>query len=303
MKRFLLVSFMAMIGFSGFLSGAADAGEDARRVKGLEFEVPPEFLTVKEKALSEAGLAESARTGAIPTVRMIYLVPSDRTFNKIYRRKMERAIRELQAFYGQQLGGKTFSLHSPVVEVVRTSHPVSWYTTDAPASSFDLRFWESVTGDGFALTHGGFNDPENRWIFYIDADPLCGQAVGGTSGVALLPLNDLRGLACQANQPVCGGDPLDSGGFCRWVGGLGHELGHAFGLNHPTPGTCPGADQGCDHALMWLGYRTFTNAYLLPDDKNSLLTRAETRDFFRALRPRPVAPCATGCSDRGGEGR
>jgi hypothetical protein len=227
---------------------------------------------------------------------MIYLVPSDRAFNKIYRRKMERAIRELQAFYGHQLGGKTFSLHNPVVEVVRTAHPVSWYTTNAPASSFDLRFWESVTSDGFTLTQGNFNDPENRWIFYIDADPLCGQLVGGTSGVALLPLNDLRGLSCQANQPVCSGDPPDADGFCRWVGGLGHELGHAFRLNHPTPGTCPAADQGCDHALMWLGYRTFPNAYLLPSDQQSLLTSPETRDFFRALRLKPVAPCETGCS-------
>jgi hypothetical protein len=302
MKHLVLASFVALLGFPGF-SAAENAGADPRRIKGLEFEVPPQFLNVKKKAPVNLADAEVVPAAGVPVVRMIYLVPSDRTPNNLYRRKMELAIRELQAFYRSQLGGKTFSLHDPVVEVVPTPHPVSFYTSDAPASSDDQRFWESVTSDGFDLLHGGFDDPENRWIFYIDADPLCGQVVGGTSGVAVLPANDLRGLACQPNRPVCSGEPPDTGGFCRWVGGLGHELGHSFHLEHPVPGMCPAPDRNCDHALMFLGYRTFPNAYLLPADRHSLLTSPTTKNFFRALRPRPVAACGRGCPPRadGGE--
>jgi cold shock protein len=56
-----------------------------------------------------------------------------------------------------------------------------------------LELLKEPLADGFALTGGRFFDPENRWIFYLDADPACGQITGGTSGVALLPANDLRG--------------------------------------------------------------------------------------------------------------
>jgi hypothetical protein len=62
----------------------------------------------------------------------------------------------------------------------------------------------------------------------------------------------------------------------RYVGGLGHELGHAFGLSHP-----PGCDQGlptCDYnALMWAGYAAYPNTYLRPDEKSILLAS----EFFR----------------------
>lgn len=236
---------------------------------------------------------ESARA-AIPRVRLVYLVPSDRNPNERYRSQMERAIRELQDFYRRQLGGKTFSLNTPVVEVVRTNHPVSWYTLDAPASSSAGRFWESVTQDGLDLLHGSFDDPENRWIFYIDADPLCGQYVGGTSGVALLPANDLRGLACEDNIPSCSGG-ADLGKLCRWVGGLGHLVGLSFNLPHPEAGTCPDGDRNCDHALMLFGYTTFPDAYLLPSDKSSLLTSPATRNFFRALPRTTFKSCRRGC--------
>ena len=56
----------------------------------------------------------------------------------------------------------------------------------------------------------------------------------------------------------------------RYVGGLGHELGHAFGLSHP-----PGCDAGlatCDqNALMWAGYASYPNTYLRTDEKQILL--------------------------------
>jgi len=44
--------------------------------------------------------------------------------------------------------------------------------------SFIIWFWQNALADGFALTEGQFDDPLNRWIFYLDADPECDQLVG-----------------------------------------------------------------------------------------------------------------------------
>jgi hypothetical protein len=75
--------------------------------------------------------------------------------------------------------------------------------------------------------------------------------------VAVLPQHDLRGLIGEEPAPVS-----------RFIGGLGHELGHAFGLPHPA--SCPGP--ACtDQTLIWLGYITYPDSFLLPEDKQALL--------------------------------
>ncbi len=250
-----------------------------------------------------AGDTRPSASNGIPVVRIIYLVPSDRVPQEGYRLALEKTIREMQAFYGSQLGGKTFLLHDPVVEIVRTQHPLTWFQTDAPGSSDAGRYWESILDDGFHRTGGRFNDPMNRWIFFIDADPLCGQYEGGTSGVALLSANDMRGQICDGNYDDCVKGPSDLAGPCRWVGGLGHELGHSFNLPHPTPGTCPDPDSSCSHALMWTGYGAFPNAYLLPSDEDSLLHSVETRQFFVDFTPPPLDfACSDGCPPERPEG-
>ncbi|HVF51074.1 MAG TPA: hypothetical protein VNA19_13350 [Pyrinomonadaceae bacterium] len=223
-------------------------------------------------------------------VRAIYLVPADKQFQEEYRAAIERAMRQLQAWYRTELNGSTFALHSPVVEVHVTSHTSDWYSNN-PRSSFAGNFWENSLSDGFALTGGGFDDPNNRWLYFIDADPKCTQYMGGTHGVALLAANDLRGLTGGQNIPPCAGDRPDNGGKCRWVGGLGHELGHAFDLPHPptcednNPATsCPSS------TLMYLGYASFPNTFLLDSDKTKLLASP----FFSQLDiPLPAPDCSS----------
>jgi hypothetical protein len=125
------------------------------------------------------------------------------------------------------------------------------------------------------LTGGRFNDPANIWAYYIDADPICNECGGcGTSGVLVVSANDLRGLAgdksgftdpCNPTPP--GPQPPPP----RWIGGLGHELGHAFGLAHP-PGCDDGAPVTCDaNALMWQGLYAYPNTYLRDDERAILL--------------------------------
>lgn len=245
--------------------------------------------------LTLAAVSVVARAQGTPKqVRAIYLVPADKQFREEYRAGIERAMRQLQAWYRTELNGSTFALHSPVVEVHVTSHTSDWYR-DNPTSSFAGNFWENTISDGFALTGGFFDDPNNRWLYFIDADPKCTQYIGATHGVALLAANDLRGLTGGQNIPPCASDPPDNGGRCRWVGGLGHELGHTFDLPHPptcednNPATsCPGS------TLMYFGYASFPNTYLLDSDKSKLLA---SPFFSRLDLPLPAPDCSAPPTD------
>lgn len=241
-----------------------------------------------QRKRSESANAESTPSAqGAKQVRIIYLVPADKSIRSDYQSAMAGAISNLQSFYRDQMGGGyTFSLHSPSIEVFQTPHAASFYSTGY--NSRPGGFYESVLGDGFALTAGGFDDPNNRWIFYIDADPVCGQYTGGTSGIALLPANDLRGLRSESTIPICPGGPSGILSVSRWIGGLGHELGHAFGLPHP-PGCDGGNCTGGQHAynsLMYIGYSYYPGTYLIDENKDSLFAGG----FFSVLTPDPQTP-------------
>lgn len=193
--------------------------------------------------------------------------------------------RAIQSWYARQMGGKTFGLSSPGVWVVPLPHDAEWYSTNDAGTKLFTQFWANTLNDAFPLTGGSFNDPENVWAYYIDADSICGQCGGcGTSGVLVIGKNDLRGLTNEPRITVCENQTPDNGPLGRWIGGLGHELGHAFGLPHP-PG-CNDGSQPCDYyALMWNGFRVYPDTYLREDEKPIL----DTSPFFdaRQLRLRP----------------
>jgi hypothetical protein len=185
--------------------------------------------------------------------------------------------------------GTTFLLQDPVVEVVRLPRSTDWYDGD-PADP--LSSWHRVLADAFPATGGSFRDPNNRWIFYIDADLGCGQQIGGAEGVALVQANELRCFAHLNRIDECTGAIVEPDLVCNCVGGLGHELGHALGLPHP-----PGCEEDpsaplCRQALMFLGYRRYPDAILLPADRSVL---AAGGFFFPAESTGPLPPC--GCGD------
>jgi hypothetical protein len=240
--------------------------------------------------------AQDDKVQATRVVRVIYLVPADAVVRPDYTDRLTKAIEHLQIWYRNEMGAATtFTLHKPVVEVVQSAQVTAWYSTNPVGDNPDLWFFFNVVADAFALTGGGFFDPNNIWVFYIDSDPACGQLVGATSGVAVLPANDLRGLAGEPNIPPCPGQPPDTAGVCRWVGGLGHELGHAFGLPHPP--ACDDADPATicpSDTLLWLGYITYPDTYLLDEDKATL----RTSPFFSRLPGRRSLPDCSDLSDR-----
>src|ERR1700730_13403967 len=67
---------------------------------------------------------------AVPDVRTIYLVPSDRSVRLDYENAVADAFQAMQSGYGGQLGGRTFTLHDPIVEPFVTPHASSFYVMD-----------------------------------------------------------------------------------------------------------------------------------------------------------------------------
>ena len=203
-------------------------------------------------------------------IHFVYMSPSDVDYRPELETGVENAAHILRGWFGEQLGaGTSFALNDDVVEWYQTQHNTSWYQTDPSNPSFYAgRFWESATADAFALTGGHFNDPDDIWVLYLDAMPLEGQYIGGTSSVALMAAHDLAGLNGESSEPVT-----------RWIGGTGHEMGHALGLPHP-PGSPGGPD---DWSLMYWGYIVFPDTYLTAAEKTHLLNSG----YFSTPIPEP----------------
>jgi hypothetical protein len=211
-----------------------------------------------------------------PAVHMVYLLPSDVAYDPLVALGMDRAIRNLQIWYQEELeNGKTFSINFPVITVLHSTHPASYFAVSS---------WTRATDEVFTALGGMFYDQSAIWNIYL---PVATDGQGGSASVALLGENDVLGISGE-----------DTGGFtiARWVGGLGHEMGHAFGLPHP-PG-CTGGDIAGDcSSLMYLGYLTYPNTFLAAADKEQLnqspffsASVAVTSRLFNAdvLRPAPV---------------
>lgn len=203
-----------------------------------------------------------------------YLYPTDRPERERYRNAIEMAARSVRNWYKSQLYGQTtFSVTDPIVDVIALDHPAVHYRRARGGEDFEFDFWHNVFDEAREKTGAFVGDRSRAWIFYVDADPASGQRGGaGLPSIAILPANDLRGLCCENIQEADGRPtPNLPYGVERWIGGLGHEIGHAFGLAHP-PG-CDDGSQTCDEgALMWAGfYDGYPKATYLREDEKAFL--------------------------------
>jgi hypothetical protein len=262
---------------------------------------PDVFVTWSEEIANLSDVYLWKRQIPLP-VRVVYLVPNDRQYQPCYEQAIEEAVKHVQTWYRDDLAsGNTFALHDPVVEVYSTPHDATYYATNPNGPCFDW-FLRNVAEDGFALTGGRLNDPNYRWVFYIDADPGCetcdqgggraycdaaccavdpNQPCCDEGCVVVLPANDLRGLTGQDTFPSCLGT-TEMAGRCRWVGGLAHELGHALSLHdHPecvdnNPMTICSTDY-----LMAGGHFSYPLPFLTHEERETL----DRSPFFAAIEP------------------
>ena len=87
------------------------------------------------------------------TVRVVYLVPSDREARIDYLNVTTAAVEHFREWLWGAVGDSvTFVANTPVVELVRTPHDSSWYVTHNSGDEFSLWFFDNVLSDGFKLT-------------------------------------------------------------------------------------------------------------------------------------------------------
>lgn len=213
-------------------------------------------------------LLSAAESDPSRTVRVIYLVSADRDEKSEYTAAIDHAIRDIQKWYGKQLGGPTFRLSDPVVEVVKSREKAEWFYANPNGRGKDNWGFNNALQETRRLLGAKFNDPDHVWVIYSDGPGDKGRA---GNGVACLPENDLLGLV--------GKHPKQKNKL-RWIAGLGHEIGHAFFLPHPAD-TKKYAD-----AIMWTGiYGKYPDQTYLTESDKKVLMRSP---FFYHPDGRPV---------------
>ena len=188
--------------------------------------------------------AQTAPAPATPTpmsVRFVYLVSADRPVRQDFIDAIANAARHVQQFYARELagspatgseadptrglretelGGPTFALNAPVVEVAQSDKPATWFYAHDSGNHKDQWGFDNGLSEAKRLLGAGYGQ-EFTWVIYSDGPGNSGR---GGGRIAVMPEDDLLGLVGQHPTQK---DPR------RWVYGLSHELGHALGLAHP----------------------------------------------------------------------
>lgn len=196
-----------------------------------------------------------------PWVKVLYLRPTDRSYRPDYSNAVSQAVDDVQAWMRSELGGRSFVRQSRVVPECALPGDSEYYRTDTWNRVLtDVQSCAPVSGFGSQVT----------WVLYVDVIDDCGPGRIGAAyqGLTMLPRADLEGLVGEPQVDRCG--DVDNRPRSRWVGGLVHEMAHAFGVPHP-----PGCDAGlptCDsNSIMWQGFYRFPNTYLSSSERQLLL--------------------------------
>ncbi|MFC1793808.1 hypothetical protein ACFL3Q_09510 [Planctomycetota bacterium] len=169
------------------------------------------------------------------------------------------------------------------MEVVKSNKPANWFYDNPNGDNKDNWGYNNTLSEARRLLGTRRRDSKFVWAIYSDGPGNKGR---GGSGVTCLPEDDLLGLV--------GKHPTQKNKL-RWIAGLGHELGHAFGLSHPKD-TKKHRD-----AIMWTGiYGKYPDRTYLTEQDKQILIRSP---FFYHENGEPVLkkePIVTRYMYRGG---
>ncbi len=204
------------------------------------------------------------------TVRVIYASPADRQFRADYSEVITHAIVDLQSWYRRQTGGLTFELFEATPEWCQMPGDHDYYKQGDS--------WKKIVEGVQHCAPVSRDGEEHTWLLYADVKEECdkpfpaGRTLGkGAPGLTILHKEDLEGLNALGAQTVttvgCNGTFVETPD--RWIGGAGHELGHALWLPHP-PGFDDGLPSADGAALMGVGFTTYPDTYLRFDEKEVL---------------------------------
>ncbi len=205
----------------------------------------------------------------LPSVRIAYFVPSDREPTRDYQQRLNRVMTEVQRFYRDGMnsagyGPKTFALERGgqdrlMIHVVQGTQPMSAYGRNASAA---VR--KEVKA---ALAKQEIDMDRNTWVIFQvllrwDGNKATeiGPYVGGGShlvGTAWVYDDERLDPQLLASKAKGGyyGRPCSIGEFnSHYIGGVAHELGHAFGLPHDCQTK---QDRGRGLSLMGGGNHTY----------------------------------------------
>lgn len=198
-------------------------------------------------AILTTGASFSALATELPPVRIAYFVPSDAEPCRDYEERLNRVMAEVQGFYREGMeaagyGRTTFALERDdqnrlTIHTVLARHPMQNYGRNA---SDEVR--QEVKA---ALAARGIDMDGDTWVIFqvllrwdgdraTEIGPYCGGGNhrAGTAWVYDDERLDAKRLASKA----AGGyyhRPCSIGQFnTHYIGGIAHEMGHAFGLPH-----------------------------------------------------------------------
>ena len=204
------------------------------------------------------------------TVRVLYVSPADRQFRADYSEGITHALVDLQSWYRRQTGGLTFSLYESTPEHCRLPESENYYARgDA---------WAKVQEDVQRCAPVEWGRSAYVWVLYVDVREPCDepQELGrGGGGITMMPRPDLEGLAKADVHIYCTGGPVEvPPPLGRWIGGTGHELGHALAdLRHPFE--CDEIPFCSSHPAYWslmaYGFETYPDAHLTTEHRENLL--------------------------------
>lgn len=201
------------------------------------------------------------------TYRFIWLIPTDKVQDYSGDRqalllgRMNSSIKLTQDWFRLK-GGFSFKTNSATpVKIVYGQHDTNWYDTTGNNPSWNGL--DNAAKEVFALYNTYWGDNNHRFRYVIWTNFKTAGAANGRPNFVVLSQWDMKALDTN--------DGSKDSWQQRQVGGLGHEIGHTFGLGHE-------GDNNTD--IMKFGLYDFFNATFSQSNITKILNNPDNKQFL-----------------------